>query len=99
MIQVVYTALRPQFDEILTENKTLCTLPIIKLLKTSYRPLKRKYWPLHNMNVPENLDTHNGNPKHDSCVNFAYHENAGELSDLFDDTNMDEFINNLNDRD
>lgn len=51
------------------------------------------------MNVPENLDTHNGNPKHDSCVNFAYHENAGELSDLFDDTNMDEFINNLNDRD
>ncbi len=51
------------------------------------------------MNELENLDIYNGTHEYDSWVDFDYHENAGELSDLFDDTSMDEYINNLNDRD
>lgn len=51
------------------------------------------------MDELENLDSYNGNPEHDSWVDYDYHENTGELSDLFDDSNMDDFINNLNDWD
>lgn len=51
------------------------------------------------MNELEALDTYNGNPEHYSWVDFDYHENTGELSDLFDDTITDDYINNLNDWD
>ncbi len=45
------------------------------------------------------LDTYNGDTEHDSRVDFDYHENTGELSDFFDDSNMGDNINNLNDWD
>lgn len=51
------------------------------------------------MDELENLDSYNRTPEHDSWVDYDYHENTSELSDLFDDTNMDVFINNLNDWD
>lgn len=51
------------------------------------------------MDELENLDTYNGSPEHDSLVDFVYHENTGELSDLFDDETVNEYINDLNDWD
>lgn len=51
------------------------------------------------MDELENLDSYNGTPEHDSWVDFGYHENTGELSDLFEETNINEYINNLNDWD
>lgn len=51
------------------------------------------------MDELNNLDTYNGRSEHDSWVDFDYHENTGELSNLFDDETADEYINNLNDRD
>lgn len=47
----------------------------------------------------EDLDTYNGDPVHDSWVDFGYNENTGELSDLFDETDLDNFIDDLNDWD
>lgn len=47
----------------------------------------------------EDLDTYNGDPVHDGCVDFDYNENTGELSDIFKDTDLDEYIENLNDWD
>lgn len=38
-------------------------------------------------------------PVQDGWFDFDYHENTDELSDLFYDTNMDYYINNLNDWD
>ena len=36
---------------------------------------------------------------HDGWVDFDYNENTGELSGLFEDSDPDEYINNLNDWD
>lgn len=36
------------------------------------------------------------NTKHDTWVDFNYHENTGEFSHLFDDEAVNDFINNLN---
>jgi len=47
----------------------------------------------------DDLDAYNGNTEHNSWVDFEYHESTGELSVLFDDTNIDGYINNLNDWD
>ena len=47
----------------------------------------------------DDLDTYDGDPVHDSRVDFDYNENTGELSDIFDDTDLDQFIDNLNDWD
>lgn len=57
----------------------------------------------------DDLDTYDGDPVHDGWVDFDYHviglplchckENTGELSDIFDDTDLDQFIDNLNDWD
>jgi len=41
----------------------------------------------------EDLDTYNGKLEHDSWVDFDYHENTGELSGLFDDNTIDDYIN------
>lgn len=49
------------------------------------------------MNELENIDNYNGNPEHDSWVDFDYHENTGELSNLFDNEVVDEYITILND--
>lgn len=47
----------------------------------------------------DDLGTYNGNPVHDSRVDFDYHENTGELSKRFDDENLNEYIDNLNEWD
>lgn len=41
------------------------------------------------------LETYNGDTEHDMWVNYTYQENTDELPDLFGDTNMDDYINNL----
>lgn len=51
------------------------------------------------MDEYDDLDAYNGNPVHDGWVDFDYNENTGELSDLFDDHDSDDYIDNLNDRD
>lgn len=45
------------------------------------------------------LDIYNGDPVHDSLVDSDYNENTGELPDCLDDTNIEIFIDNLNDWD
>ena len=45
------------------------------------------------------LYSFNGDVEHDMWVDFDYHENTGELSDIFDDTDLDQFIDNLDDWD
>ena len=47
----------------------------------------------------DELDTYNGDPVHDMEVDYDFHINTGELSDIFDDTDLDQFIDNLNDWD
>lgn len=47
----------------------------------------------------DDLDTFNGNPVHDGWVDFDYNENTGVLSGLFEDTDIDQFIDNLEDWD
>lgn len=47
----------------------------------------------------DDLDAYNGVSEHDMLVDFDYHENTGELSDIFDDVDIDEYVNNLNDWD
>ena len=42
------------------------------------------------------LDTYNGAPVHNGRVDFDYNENMCELSDLFDETDLDQYIDNLN---
>lgn len=51
------------------------------------------------MNEYEDIDTYNGDPVHDGWGDFNYNENPGELSDLFDETDLDQYIDNLNDWD
>lgn len=47
----------------------------------------------------DDLGTYDGDPVHDGWVDVDYNENTGELSDIFDDTDLDQFIDNLNDWD
>lgn len=47
----------------------------------------------------EDLDTYNGEPVHDSWVDLDYNENTGELSDFFEERDLDQFIENPNDWD
>lgn len=51
------------------------------------------------MDEYDDLDAYNGDPVHDGWVDFGYNENTGELSGIFDDTDIDNYINNLNDWD
>lgn len=51
------------------------------------------------MHELEELDAYNGDTDHDMWVDFTYHENTGELPDLFDDKTVDDYINYLNDWD
>lgn len=51
-----------------------------------------------NMDELDGLDVYNGNTEHDMWVDFTYHENTGELPELFDGS-LDDYIDNLNDRD
>lgn len=45
------------------------------------------------------LDTYNGDSEHNMWVDFNYNANTGELSDLFEETDIDQYIDNLNDWD
>lgn len=47
----------------------------------------------------EQFIKYNGNPVHDMEVDFDRYMNTGELSDLFEETDLGDFINNLNDWD
>ena len=49
------------------------------------------------MNDFDKLDTYNGDPEHEMWVD--YNKNTGKSSNLFDETDFDQFIDNLNDRD
>ncbi len=51
------------------------------------------------MDEYEDLDAYNGDTEHDMWVDFDYNENTGELSGIFDDSDIDSYINNLNDWD
>ena len=44
----------------------------------------------------DDLETYNGDPVHDGWVDFDYNENTSELSDLFNETDLDQYIDNLN---
>ncbi len=47
----------------------------------------------------EDLDTYNGDPVHDMEVDYDFHINTGVLPAEFGDSDLDDFINNLNDWD
>lgn len=47
----------------------------------------------------DNIDNYNGDPVHDKESDYDYNINTGELPFNFGDTNLDDFINNLNDWD
>ena len=51
------------------------------------------------MTDDDDLDTYNGDPVHDCWVDFDYNENTGELSGPIEDTDLDNYIENLNDCD
>ncbi len=51
------------------------------------------------MDEYEDLDSYNGNPVHDMEVDYDFHINTGELPAEFGDSDLDDFINNLNDWD
>lgn len=50
------------------------------------------------MNKQAILDTYNGDAVHDMWVDFDHYENTG-TPEVFDEDNLDDFINNLNDWD
>ena len=43
----------------------------------------------------DDLNTYNGDPVYDGWGAFDYNENTGELVDLFDETDLDQYIENL----
>lgn len=47
----------------------------------------------------DELDTYNRDTEHNMWVDFDRYENTGELSDIFDDSDLDNYIANLNDWD
>ena len=47
----------------------------------------------------DDLGSYNGDVEHDMWVDFDYHENTGELSDLFDESDLDQYIDILKDWD
>lgn len=51
------------------------------------------------MDEYEDLDSYNSAPVHNRWGNFDYNENTGELSELFEETDLVQFIDNLNDWD
>ena len=44
----------------------------------------------------EDLDSFNNSTGFDGSVDFDYNENTGELSALFDVTDLDQYLDNLN---
>ena len=50
------------------------------------------------MDEQDDLDTYNGDTVHDMWVDFDYYENTGN-SDVFDEDNLDDYVDNLDDWD
>ncbi len=44
----------------------------------------------------DDLNTYNGDPMYDVEVDYDFHINTGELPDVFGDSDLDKFNNNLN---
>lgn len=44
------------------------------------------------MDEYDDSGTYNGDPIHDGWVDFDYNENTGELSDLFEDSDTDDCV-------
>lgn len=51
------------------------------------------------MNEYEDLDIYNGDAVHDMEIDYDCHINTGKLPECFEDTDLDTFIDNLNDCD
>lgn len=51
------------------------------------------------MNEYEDLDAYNGDAAHDMNVDFDRYTNTGEGEELFNETDLDEYIDNLSDWD
>ena len=49
------------------------------------------------MDELDDLATYNGNTEHDMWVDFTTYEYTGELEEIFDDSDVDNFEDNLND--
>lgn len=47
----------------------------------------------------DDLNIYNGDTEHDMWVDFDYHVNTDELPKVFNDEDIDEYVNNLNDWD
>ena len=47
----------------------------------------------------EDLDTYNGDTIHDMYVDSDYEINTGEIPEVFDEADLDDYIDNLNDWD
>lgn len=50
-------------------------------------------------NLIDDFRTYNGDTEHDMWVDFTYHEDTGELSDIFDEPDIDQFIDDFDDWD
>ena len=46
-------------------------------------------------NLTDDFRTYNGDTEHDMWVDFTYHEDTGELSDIFDEPDIDQFIDDF----
>ncbi|MBD5270372.1 MAG: hypothetical protein HDS43_07130 [Bacteroides sp.] len=51
------------------------------------------------MDELDKFDKYDGNPIHDMVVDYDYHINTGAFASGFGDTDLDDYINNLNDWD
>ena len=51
------------------------------------------------MDELDDLDTYNGDSEHDMWVDFTTNQYTGELADIFDESEIDDFIDNLDDWD
>lgn len=50
-------------------------------------------------NLTDDFRTYNGDTEHGMWVDFTYHEDTGELSDIFDEPDIDQFIDDFDDWD
>lgn len=48
------------------------------------------------MDELDDLNDYNGETDHDMWVDFSYHMNTNELPEEFNDEDLDEYIDNLN---
>lgn len=51
------------------------------------------------MDEYDDLNTYNGDSEHDMYVDYDYHISTGELPEFFENSDINKYINNLNDWD